>query len=104
MRKLNTHFFIVSLARWSDFYNKNGKIVVRLRELVLDSDERIVAILSHEMHELNALRELFEHSDGVMTSARLHDLIEPSSRSGGILHLEAWVIADELVRLMRGGK
>lgn len=84
---------------WEEFYNRFEQIPVRLNPEVLNSDEAIVAVMGHEMHELNSLRRLFEESGGQMTAGRLHNLI----REGvpGNLHDQAWDVADELVSKMR---
>jgi RHS repeat-associated protein len=86
---------------WKDFYNMHGKIPVRIKSSVLASDEAIVAVLGHEMHELNNLRTLFK-ARGKMTPQELEALIGVGRR--GNLHDEAWDVADELVRQMRSGK
>jgi hypothetical protein len=87
------------IITWEQFYNRFEQIPVRLNPEVLNSDEAIVAVMGHEMHELNSLRRLFEEAGGQMTAGRLHNLI----REGvpGNLHDQAWDVADELVGKMR---
>jgi Domain of unknown function (DUF4157) len=87
------------VVTWEQFYNRFEQIPVRLSDEVLKSDEAIVAVMGHEMHELNSLRELFEKAGGRMRARRLHDLI----REGvpGNLHDQAWDVADDLVSRMR---
>ena len=61
-----------TLIQWSDLYHDvTGKIPVIIREDILASDEAIVAIFTHEMHELNALRQLFAANNGSMPSLAL---------------------------------
>jgi hypothetical protein len=86
---------------WSDFFALSGKIPVLVRERVLRSDEAIVAVLAHEMHELHGLRELFSARSGVMSFRRLWDLIRPGVP--GNLHDQAWEVADRFVARMREG-
>ena len=87
------------LIEWEDFYNRYEQIPVRISRELLASDEAIVAIMGHEMHELNALRRLFEESGGVMRAGRLRSLIRPGIPNN--LHDQAWDVADVLVRRMQ---
>jgi hypothetical protein len=87
-------------VEWDDFYNAvNDMIPVRLSNEILASDEEIVAVIAHEMHEIEGLRALFEANDLRMTAAELHRLITPGYK--GNLHYQAWDIADKLVLAMR---
>jgi len=52
--EVNAH----ELWPWTRFLNRFGDIVIRLKPLVLDSDEAILAVLAHEAFELNQLFEL----------------------------------------------
>ncbi len=88
-------------VEWEEFYNRFQQIPVKLSRDVLNSDEAIVAVIGHEMHELNGLRALFEANGGSLPAARLHWLITPGNK--GNLHFQAWDKADELVEKMRGG-
>ena len=88
------------MISWERFYNRYQQIPVRLSRNVLNSDEAIVAVIGHEMHELNKLRELFEQGDGFMRADRLYRAIAPGFK--GNLHDQAWDVADELVKTMRG--
>jgi len=74
-------------------------MAVRLRPDVLESDEAIVAVLMHEMHEINWLRDRLEGGVSI-TAAEFRRLINGTD---GTLHLEAWRVALDLVRKMRGG-
>jgi hypothetical protein len=70
---------------------------VRIRPYVLESDEVIVAVLAHEMHEINALRQMLALK--VMTAAEFNEITNPS----GTLHREAWRAGlDLIIRRMRG--
>ena len=57
-----------------------------------------MAVLSHEMHELNTLRRLFVERGGSMLGRDLDRLINGRY---GTLHLEAWRVAEDLVKRMR---
>ena len=70
---------------------------VWIRPDVLQSDEAIVGVLAHEMHEINWLRTALEGGAG-MPASRFHGLVNGQS---GSLHLEAWRVAGDLVRRMR---
>jgi hypothetical protein len=88
------------LIRWEDFYDKDlDELVVHISEDVFRSDEAIVAILAHEMHELSNLRRIFVESGGSMTMRRLRALIHPGISKN--LHDQAWDVADKLVFAMR---
>jgi hypothetical protein len=72
-------------------------IRIRLRPDVLNSDEAIVAVLAHEMHEVNYLRK--ELAGGkTLSEAAFKGLVNAES---GTLHLAAWRKAIELVEEMR---
>jgi hypothetical protein len=93
-----------SLIEWEEFYNRFEQIPVRLSSGILRSDEAIVAVIGHEMYELNKLREISAANGGVMRADDLHRAITPG-RSGN-LHVQAWDEADKLVldlRKRRGG-
>lgn len=86
---------------WSDLVNSfTKKVPVALHPDILSSDEEIVGVLGHEMHELNSLREEFAAwPGGRMPVREFHDLIRPGLT--GNLHDEAWDIGSALVRKMR---
>ncbi|MEN7429103.1 LysM peptidoglycan-binding domain-containing protein [Chromobacterium sp. TRC.1.1.SA] len=91
---------------WDEFYHAGtGKIPVRINSALLNSDEALVAHLSHEMHELNSLRDIFEVNGGELQAKRLNQLIAPRLQGGfeGNLHEQAWDVADKLVYKMRNG-
>jgi len=92
------------LVDWEDFYHPaTDKIPVRINAELLKSDEALVAHLGHEMHELNALREIFEASGGSIQAKRLNQLIGTRAEGGlpNNLHEQAWDVADRLVYDMR---
>lgn len=67
---------------------------------ILQSDESIVAVMAHEMHELNGLRDIFAVRDTI-SAEELRRLILPGFKRN--LHDHAWDVADELVLKMRSG-
>lgn len=83
--------------RWSDFYAK-GRINVKLRRSVLESDEAIVAVIAHEMFELNALRALFEVRQTIPGLEIIATVRTSVPRN---LHDRAWDAADQIVMAMR---
>ncbi|MFF5294011.1 hypothetical protein [Paractinoplanes globisporus] len=89
------------MISWEQFYNRFQQIPVRLSNGVLNSDEAIVAVIGHEMHELNGLRKIFDANDGFMRADQLYRAIAPGFK--GNLHDQAWDIADKLVKAMRDG-
>jgi len=84
---------------WDDLLIQ-GRIVVKLRSAVLDSDEGILDVLGHEMHEINALRSMFEQR-GRIPGAELIALAEVGRP--GNLHDQAWDAGARVVRSFRGG-
>ena len=75
-----------------------GKMVVKLRSTVLDSDEGILEILAHEMHEINSLREMFDQRDRIPGGELI--LLTEVGRPGN-LHDEAWDVGARLLRRFR---
>ena len=67
---------------------------------ILDSDEAIVAVMAHEMHELNGLRKIFQERE-TLPAEELGRLINPGHK--GNLHDQAWDVADRLIATMRKG-
>jgi hypothetical protein len=93
-------------VEWDDFLHETtGKIPVRFNANILNSDESIVAHIAHEMHELNALRNIFAER-GAMQARELNKLIATRRQGGlaGNLHEQAWDMADHLVFKMREGQ
>ena len=50
-----------TLVVWSDMLNINDQVPFIIRPDILESDEAIVAVFTHEMHELAELRPLLEN-------------------------------------------
>ena len=83
---------------WKDFYNRKMQIPVKISSVVLESDEAIVAVLGHEMHELNALREMYQSRQNI-PALELKGLLEPGRPKN--LHDQAWDVGNALVSQMR---
>jgi len=83
---------------WEEFYNKYDNIAVKISKDILDSDEAIVAVMAHEMHELNGLRKVFTARETIAVE-ELGRMINPGHK--GNLHDQAWSVADTLVAAMR---
>jgi hypothetical protein len=84
-----------------DHYNKYGRIPFRVHPDVLASDEAIVAVFQHEMHELSLMREAFRRSrNGSMNGFDYG--IQTSVGRPGNFHDLAWDEADKVVLRMRG--
>lgn len=83
---------------WSRFLNRFGEIPIRATSSVFESDEAIIAVLSHEAFELNGLREHLP--DGhVLPGFTIQQLIQPGIP--GNLHCQAWDHADRRIREWR---
>ncbi len=89
-----------AIIRWEDCLNHSEQVPVRVRESVFQSDEAIVAVFAHEVHEITNLRALFHANNGRLAVGRVYNLISPETP--GNLHAEAVDIGDGLVRRMRG--
>ena len=93
---------------WDDFMAHRGEfagtVPVRINQDVLNSDEAILANISHEMHELNALKTLFDQR-GALRAKEIARLVNTRDRGGvsGNLHEQAWDISDSLILKIRGG-
>ena len=79
-------------------HNLTGRIPVRIQQGVLASDEAILAVFGHEMHEINALRTILQER-GAIPAGELFNLINGQS---GRLHLDAVAVGDKLVLQLRG--
>jgi hypothetical protein len=77
-----------------------GKVPFLIRQDILRSAEAIVAVVAHELYELEALRTILK--EGRTTIEDFIDLTRPDNP--GNLHDEAWDHADELVERMRKGR
>lgn len=90
-----------SIVYWSDLvHGRTGKIPFRVWPGILSSDEAIVAVLAHEIHELEQLRSILK--EGKTTIEHFIGLTCPGNP--GNLHDEAWEVADRIVeKRMRKG-
>lgn len=52
--------------RWEDLLS-NGKMMVTIRRSVLESDQKIIAVIAHEMYEVNQLREILFYRHSIST-------------------------------------
>jgi hypothetical protein len=82
---------------WSDLLNIHGKVPFLIHPDVLNSDEAIVAVFAHEMHELGLLRPLLKA--GGISIEECHAYTSPYNP--GNYHDAAWEVADDLVERMR---
>jgi hypothetical protein len=85
---------------WSDLvHDQTGKVPFLIRPDVLESDEAIVAVIAHEVHEIEGFRRIVGERGSISFNEFIahHSLDNP-----GNLHDQAWEIADALVRRMRG--
>ena len=87
-------------VRWADLVNnRTGKVPFLVRPDILGSDEAIVAVIAHEVHEIEGFRQLV----ALRGSISFEEFVAHHSPDNpGNLHHEAWDIADSLVRRMRG--
>ncbi len=77
----------------------DGKFAIKLNSNVLDSDDAIVAVLAHEVHETRALEAEFDANGGRLMAKRVHSLVNAET---GTLHCAAWDYADDLLRKSHG--
>jgi hypothetical protein len=87
-------------VRWSDLVNHStGKVPIIIRPDVLQSDEAIVAVFAHELHEIEGFRRIIRRRGSISIEEFIanHAWDNP-----GNLHDAGWEIADALVRRMRG--
>jgi hypothetical protein len=97
--QLGSHFRPGDEVLWTDLLNRRGKVPVRLHSSVLKSDEAIVAVLAHEMYELNRLRQIFIDNDGGITAGQLHRLVAEGYPTN--LHARAWDESNRLIAMLR---
>jgi hypothetical protein len=86
---------------WETFVNADEQVAVRFSKEILSSDEAVVAVFAHEMHELSRLRALFDIRETIPATEVLR-LINPGIK--GNLHDQAWEVADAIVARMRASK
>jgi hypothetical protein len=85
---------------WQDHFNRYKKIPFQIHPDVLTSDEAIVAVFQHEMHELSLLRRVFMLSENATMDATDYGNQVSAWRAGNF-HDQAWSEADKLVLFMR---
>lgn len=89
-----------TMVYWSWLFHKlTGKIPFLIREDILRSDEAIVAVIGHEMYELEKFRQAFGEGGAPIESWAA----EAYPDNEGNFHWQAWDYADSLVAKMRGG-
>lgn len=85
---------------WTQHYNRFGKVPFLIHPEILTSDEAIVAVLTHELFEVQQLRKIFRSAaDGRMNASDYGLQVAPG-RPGNV-HDRAWDVADEAVLRMR---
>jgi hypothetical protein len=88
-----------TMIYWSSlFHQRTGKIPFLIRQDIMRSDEAIVAVIGHEMYELEEMRKAF----GKMGAPIEHWQTAAHPDNEGNFHWRAWNYADELVARMRG--
>lgn len=89
---------------WDDFFvstadgEEDDAVMVKVRESVFESDEAILAVLSHELFEIEKLCAEFQ-AEPRMTGTKIDKLIGPDR--GVNFHSQAWDHADDMIRKMR---
>lgn len=86
-------------VRWSDLiHDRTGKLPIIVRRDILSSDEAIVAVFAHELHEVAGIRQVLAERRSITIEEFIgyHCPGNP-----GNLHDEAWAVADAAVRRMR---
>jgi hypothetical protein len=85
---------------WSDLVNdRTGKVPITIRPDILESDEAIVAVFAHELHEIQGFRSIVSRRGSISIEEFIANHVWDNP---GNLHYEAWDVADALVRRMRG--
>ena len=88
-----------TMIYWSMLVHKHtGCIPFLIRKDIMRSDEAIVAVIGHEMYELEEMRKAFGENGAPIE----HWLAEAHPDNEGNFHWKAWDFADELVSRMRG--
>ena len=85
------------LVTWREFYNIDNKVPFFIRPDILDSDEAIVAVIAHELFELEKIRRLLEKRGRTVE----YLIAETCPNNPGNYHDRAWDFADKLVAKMR---
>lgn len=85
---------------FKDFYHlETGKMPVLLNPAILVSDEAILAVVVHELHEMMLFRKLFAENHGKLSSDYFH--AESMPMNGHNFHSQAWSTADDFIRQRR---
>ena len=88
-----------TMIHWSSLFHKiTGKIPFLIRKDIMKSDEAIVAVMGHEMYELEEMRKAFGENGAPIE----HWLAEAHPDREANFHWQAWDYADTLVAKMRG--
>jgi len=92
--------YVDQRMHWSDLvHDLTGKVPFRVWPGILGSDEAIVAVIAHELYELERLRPLLRAGTLSIDDYIAHT--EPGR--AGNLHDQAWDEADRVVDRMRMG-
>jgi hypothetical protein len=86
-------------------YSFSDLAEVRIREDVLSDGEAAVAVLAHELWELQRLREIIAQEGGSITGRYLNELTRGSALlddGSKNLHGEAWEISDYYADVFTG--
>jgi len=87
---------------WPDFvHHLTGRIPFIVRRDIMQSDEAIVAVFAHEIHEIEALRRILA-SGKTISVEEFGGLV--AAFNPGNLHDDAWAAADAAVLRMRTGE
>ncbi len=86
-----------TIMQWGRLFNHRGKIPFVVRADVFQSDEAIVAVIGHEVYELERLREAFDSREPIEKWEA-----ETCPTNEGNFHCQAWDYADSLIEKMRG--
>jgi hypothetical protein len=79
---------------WSDLERK-GRIPVWIRAEVLESEDHVLYVFSHEIYEIKQLKRVFLQNKGSLSLRRLSYLIDPEN--DGAIHADAVNYSDDLV-------
>ncbi len=78
-----------------------GAVVINMTNAVMESDERFLHVLAHEVFEITELKRVFDEGGGRMRVDRFYELTEPLSTVRN-LHWYAWDHADSFIEQLRG--
>jgi hypothetical protein len=80
---------------WDDLLTGDEVICVKVHPSVLNSDEHILAVFAHELHELSLLRQHFEKNPTILASELKMLLSEDNPNRN--FHCLAWKMGDSVV-------